>query len=320
MSEKKPFKSYRTQLRNLRDRGMYVPTNGTPMRILEKENYYNVINGYKDLFLQTRKTAISSETYKTGTKFSEINALYNFDCELKAIFLKRLLRIENHIKSAIAYHFSAAYGAKNYLIIENFDLNPRSYETAGTRYSDVMRLIVGIQGDIARQIKKHESINHYMLEYGYVPLWVLMNILTFGTVSYFYKFMKQPDKQKISKLYKISENEFELMLKILSLVRNICAHDERLYNFRSRDNIKENWVHKTLALPKGPSGYINGRNDLFAVLICIRIFLKKSEFKKMTMEIKKALKDLEKELNVISINDILNRMGFPINWENIMNV
>ena len=86
----KPFRSYRCQLGILRDRGMIVPKDGTPIRILEKENYYNVINGYKYLFLCTKKTTTNEESYKAGTKFSEIYALYQFDCEIKSIFLKRL--------------------------------------------------------------------------------------------------------------------------------------------------------------------------------------------------------------------------------------
>ena len=47
----KEFKTFNQQLTILRSRGMIVPTDGRPKRFLEQENYYNVINGYKDLFL-----------------------------------------------------------------------------------------------------------------------------------------------------------------------------------------------------------------------------------------------------------------------------
>lgn len=46
----KEYKTFNQQLAILRSRGMIVPTNGVPKRFLEQENYYNVINGYKDLF------------------------------------------------------------------------------------------------------------------------------------------------------------------------------------------------------------------------------------------------------------------------------
>lgn len=47
----KEYKTFNQQLTILRNRGMIVPQNGAPKRFLEQENYYNVINGYKDMFL-----------------------------------------------------------------------------------------------------------------------------------------------------------------------------------------------------------------------------------------------------------------------------
>lgn len=314
----KPFKTYRNQLTILRTRGLTVPTNGSPMRVLERENYYNVINGYKDLFLD--KTS-KSEKYKSGTHFNEIKALYEFDIEIKHIFLKRLLRIENNIKSLIAYNFAKAYKDKNCLSSENFELIPTSKnENAETRYSEVIKLLSSIQNEIARQIKQNNSIRHYMLEHGYVPLWVLMNILSFGKVSTFYKYMKQKEQQVVAKYYKLADTELGIMLKILSIVRNITAHDERLYNFKSKNSIRDNWVHKSLNIPIGQYGRIYGKNDLFAVLICIRALTNKQEIKKIVTELKREIHSLSKELNVITIDDILKEMGFPINWDDIAKI
>ena len=89
----KSYKSYRQQLNILRSRGMVIGTGSQGsrvMRILERENYYNVINGYKESFLASSATATSDEVYKTGTTFDEVYALYNFDRELRNIYLKYL--------------------------------------------------------------------------------------------------------------------------------------------------------------------------------------------------------------------------------------
>lgn len=59
MADKK-YKTYRQLLTVLRDRGMVInkgSQGSRAMRILEKENYYNVINGYKDLFLDSASTS-----------------------------------------------------------------------------------------------------------------------------------------------------------------------------------------------------------------------------------------------------------------------
>ena len=47
----KPFKTHRQQLTILRSRGLLVNNGSKAIRILERENYYTVINGYKDFFL-----------------------------------------------------------------------------------------------------------------------------------------------------------------------------------------------------------------------------------------------------------------------------
>ena len=52
-------------------------------KIIELENYYNLINGYKPLFL---KQSGSDETYKEGTRFEEVYALYILTASC-AIFL-----------------------------------------------------------------------------------------------------------------------------------------------------------------------------------------------------------------------------------------
>lgn len=48
----KPFKTYNQQLKILRDRGLIISNGSKAIRILERENYYTVINGYKFFFLE----------------------------------------------------------------------------------------------------------------------------------------------------------------------------------------------------------------------------------------------------------------------------
>ena len=64
----KEYKTFNQQMIILRSRGMTVPSDGKPKRFLEQENYYNVINGYKDLFL--KRDANMNCTPKVGQKKS----------------------------------------------------------------------------------------------------------------------------------------------------------------------------------------------------------------------------------------------------------
>ena len=62
------------------------------------------------------------------------------------------------------------------------------------------------------------------MTYGYLPLWVLNNILTLGTISKFYSLMKQNERQTVSKIFRLSDNELESILTYVSSVRNFSAH------------------------------------------------------------------------------------------------
>ena len=66
----KHYKSLNQQLKILRTRGLVVPTNGQPKKFLEQENYYNVINGCKDLFLEKGTDDPLSNSRKIFTKYS----------------------------------------------------------------------------------------------------------------------------------------------------------------------------------------------------------------------------------------------------------
>jgi abortive infection bacteriophage resistance protein len=217
----KPFMNTDSQIDQLRSRGLNI-SGSYAKRIIEKENYYNLINGYKTLFLASS----DPEQYKEGTGFKELYALFLFDRELRSLFLRYLLEIENNIRSVLAHDFSKKYGHGNYLKIENFDMNPRFV-------GDVADLISGLHRDIANQIKrKNPMIMHYALKYADVPPWVLVNVISLGTLSKFYSHLKQKDQNDIGRHFKLMPHDMKTYLKNLSLARNWCAHDERFYDKR----------------------------------------------------------------------------------------
>ena len=76
---------------------------------LQRFGYYNIINGYKNLFLDTT-TPSTEDRYKPGTTFNEIYFLFQFDKQLRSLFFKYTLEVETNVKSLIAYIFSKKYG------------------------------------------------------------------------------------------------------------------------------------------------------------------------------------------------------------------
>ena len=104
----KPFQTHNQQLKILRSRNISITNGGKAKAILIRENYYQLINGYKHIFLDIVETKKRKEDYyKIGTTFEQIYALYEFDRNLRNVLMKYILMTENSIKSKIAYQFSS---------------------------------------------------------------------------------------------------------------------------------------------------------------------------------------------------------------------
>ena len=343
----KNYKTYRQLLTILRSRGMEISKGSQGsrvMRILEKENYYNVINGYKDLFLDY--SSVSKEQYKAGTTFDEVYALYNFDREVRHIYLKYLLKVENSFKTVLAHEFSSLYGHDNYMKLDNFHIGPTTEKrvlkriatsnkldinndlhqilkiSAEENIASVIKLIGDIQQEIARQMSKHHQVvTHYMSEYGYIPLWVLVNVLTFGKITMFYNLMIQKDKMEVAKKFGIPYDELHKYMDMCSLARNKCAHDERFFDIKFRRSLRTKSIARfnTLGLMRDASGsYSSGTNDAYAIAIIFAMILSKSDTKEFVSAMKTSFNKLSKQIHTININDVMRIMGYPSTWDNIV--
>lgn len=193
---------------------------------IEKYSYYSIVNSYKWIFKEKDK-------YKDNASFEEIFAMYKFDKNLKVIMLKYILEVESIIKTKIANLFAENYGIENYLKINNFDLKEDN-----SNVEHIEKLILEINNEIDKGNGKHDAITHYYNKYSFVPPWVVTKILSLGTISKFYGLMKQSDRQKISKCFNVNDRLLKNILGNVTSVRNISAHDDRLYTYRRLDLIK----------------------------------------------------------------------------------
>lgn len=76
---------------------MNIPNGNQEKEILKNHNYYNLVNAYKDPFLY--KDSSKVEKYIPGTRLGELEALLRFDKNLRLVFLKEILRVEEILKN-----------------------------------------------------------------------------------------------------------------------------------------------------------------------------------------------------------------------------
>lgn len=311
--EEKTFKTLDELVELLIQRGVTISNASErdyAKTVLERNGYYNLINGYSKLFLDPARKP-GETLYRPGTTMYEIHALYQFDRVLRNIFFRYILEVETHIKSLISYYFSEAHGHKNYLIYSNFNTSIRD---SGPK-------ITALIAELQRQLSSRStdpSIAHYLSKHGYVPLWVLNNILSLGTISKFYSLMLPAERQSVSKHFNMMDNELENSLLYISSIRNFCAHGNRLYCFRTKHPLSNTRYHVELSIPTNSSGeYTQGKRDLFACLIALKRLLSNNDYKRMAKEIYRAIGTLDKKLSILTREEILNEMGFPLNWRNL---
>lgn len=323
MNECKAFKSYRQQIKILRNRGMYIPFGNDAskvIKVLERENYYNVINGYKDIFLERDQVSmriIKPEVFKKGTTFDQVSSLYYFDRELRNLCLKYMLKIESSLKSIISYRFSEKFkGQMN----PYFNLN--NYNTDSKMTLRVAKNIATLSNTISYK-SKDESINHYLREYGTVPLWVLMNVLTLGNVNYFYTCLDDGLKNSIARDFSkyfnsdglkkekvnihLKIQDIEGILKITNDFRNVCAHEEILYNHILKKRPQLRTVEQYLGI-----NLSQRESNLYVLLTMMRFYLSKEDCKDLLKNIEVIFKKFNKRIRTESVNFnmVLMIMGF----------
>ena len=303
------FKTIDEQIEILQSKNIIIDDYNKAYKILSENNYYYLINGYKCLFLNNIG---KKEKYINNTRIEEIYALYKFDKNIKINFLKYILVIENEVDTYIAYEFSKSYGHKDYLISNNFN-------NSNSKKSLIKKFIKDVNLEIQYQYKNsNEMIIHYLDNYNYIPLWVLVRVLSFGKISRFYSLMKSKEQNAISKKYNLRINQFSVILQNLTLARNICAHDEKLYDIKMKNRISPTIYHKKLKIENKNGNYQYATRDLFSIVIVLKILLEKDQFRTFYTEIVKSIHILEKELKTISIDKVLYKMGFPKNYKKLL--
>lgn len=307
MLPQKKFSSFSEQVEWLQDEKKLIISNKQyAENVLKHIGYFPLMGGYKHLF-----RIPLTKKYKAGTSFDEIVSLYEFDAELRELFFKYLLQIERHLRSLMSYYFSEQYGESQsaYLDANNFNNSRRNRNT-------VSRLIATLQR--AASTTDYVYINYYRNTYGNIPLWVLINVLTFGNLSKMYKVFPQSLQSKVCKNFGIiNQRQMEQFLSVLTKFRNVCAHGERLFTYRTIDNISDLPLHRKMSIPMNGIQYQYGKNDLFAVVIAFRYLLPDKDFRLFKKRLTKSIDDVSEKLIHIEHTDLLEKMGFPESWKNI---
>lgn len=219
MNLKKPL-TISEQLDQLEAHGLIIDDRPSAANFLSEVNYYK-FTGYA---LHLRLNEESSD-FIPGHTFEEVRNLYSFDSEMRSVLRKYLEIAEIYYKTLIANSFSLEkctappydqhYDDRNYYDVEGFHHVLDVFQKEKGYYADSL-------------IVKHHN------EYydGKMPLWVMVELMSFSSVSMLYRAMYTSSKDLIANKLGIGSATLANHLHCLSVLRNKCSHGARLLNTR----------------------------------------------------------------------------------------
>ncbi len=210
--------TFEEQIKKMKSHGMIVKDEDSVKKILAQINYYR-FTGYA---LQYRKKPDESD-YKKDITFEHVYKIYQFDARLRDIFRRYIEQVEIYYRTQISYGFSHMK-CINPPYEQHYDEN-NFYKKQG--YREVM--------DSFQKEKNYYKdsliVKHHQIKYNSkMPLWVIVELMSFSNTSKLYSSMYISDKDKIAQNVGTGYATLENHLHCLSVLRNKCAHAARLYN------------------------------------------------------------------------------------------
>ena len=174
-------------------------------------NYYK-LRGYWLFFEEIKK-----EIY-----FEEVINLYEFDKELRMLFIDYIEIIETSIKSIFAYHLTTKYNNPHIHLNREIFFNEKYY------FQSIKQLKDNFNSS------KEIFAYHFKTKYDekLPPLWVSVELMTLGEISKWFNNLNLYDQKEISKYYNFPAPSLRTLLINITEIRNISAHHSRLWNKR----------------------------------------------------------------------------------------
>lgn len=260
----KDFKTINEQIELLRSRNLIIADDQLELTkdFLKKNNYYR-IRGYT-------LTLRNHDIFYPNTTIQNVIDIYQFDREFRNLLMRALEIIEVNFKSRYAYVSGQVYGPLGYMKPEHF-----------TDYNEYIRIIHNVNNSVRRRMNDEAFLKHYIKElHEPLPIWVFISMFTISDISRFYSISSDRLMREVAKEYGFTFNSAPAVLMNylhgMTIVRNLCAHNSRLFNrlFITKPNLNK----KELRLLNKDERGNPDNSKLFGYFLNMRRLLTVEEF------------------------------------------
>lgn len=289
------------QVQSYIDAGMVITSRADVEKALKSVGFYR-LRGYSFQLYDN-----ATKKYVPGTKFEDILKLYQFDQELSGLIFAMISKIEVALRVRLVESL-IIHGEP--LVLQDssiFKEKKLYWQNMSTVASEIAR-----SNDV---FIKHNFDNHD----GEVPVWAAVEVLSFGTLSKIIKNLKTGEgssysilaanyqyKSKKGNLVNPSQKMLTSWIQGISVLRNMCAHNSRIYNRTIHTTPEILEVDKITPLP--------AHNGLYQILLAMK-YLRASD-EEWIVFVDEFNKLIQKNNSIIS----LAAMNLPTDWKSHLSV
>ncbi len=275
MQYDKPFLTYEEQIDYLRDRhGLVIKDKDFAVTALKTVSYYDLINGYKESFMDEK------EHYIDGITMERLFVFHQFDRSIQNVLFKYSVYAERKFKTQLAYVLAQDFGIhqSDYLDIRKY-VRPH-HPSRREKLSRTIECMQALYTDTSKYVDN--PTRHYRNTKNHIPPWILIKNTSFSTASDLYSFLPKEQKNKVLRLmFPDASNDlacekeiFPNALRCVRLFRNKIAHNLKFVTFRMGKKHAIKLVNLQKMLPdvlitKSDIEDRRGANDPYGMLLSL---------------------------------------------------
>ena len=291
------YKSIDGLMRHLRNNGINI-SGSRQKRQLTNTGYFHGYKGYR--FFKTASQRIPF------TSYDEVYATIQYDSQIKALLYPKVMYIETAIKGIAIECILSKVKSEN--IQDFYNKAVMSYNTAPSglpvdKKKEIQLRKLNLQNTVQQYLSKaykndNPKIAHFYnnMSYSGVPIWALIEIMTFGDIGFMLSCLNVDIRESIS--YRIGldlsvDTNRELVYKYIYIIkdlRNAIAHNAVVFDTRFNNMSPSKAMKRCLEKEIGLS-YVNFKT-IGDFIVLISYYLKKLKVPKT--EIKNFVREFEK--------------------------
>lgn len=258
-----------------------------------------------------------AESFRDGASLEDALHLLDFDRKLRAVVLQALQEIEIGLATKVGYTLGKRNGA-GHLLTSHLDMI--ACERSDSDGRTAHEIWVERFEKLRRDARDEEYVKHHVLHYGgEIPIWVATGFMDFGCLIRLYSLMDGRDRKRIAEEFGLGGNGAGPLLRwlrALNILRNHCAHNNRIWNRASVD------VPPKLPEQVAPDRLLhlnlldNGRRQKIYLLLALTAHLVRAVDPASTWSWS-ALPTQARKLGVVGGMTLENTMGFPDDWRDL---